>query len=145
MEDALKKEGAEEKAYELAFLVRDEEAARDLRRIAGQHDVKIQSEAPLKKINLAYKIKRAHEAYFGFVQFLSGPEAAQALSRDLRANQGVVRFIVVALPRRKSALAEPLVRPERPVPWRAPLPRETRQSKPLSNEALEKKIEEISQ
>lgn len=135
----------EKKSYELAFLVKEESAVHDLRRIVEQHEVEIQSESQLKKINLAYKIKKVGEAYFGFLRLFSEPAAMQSLARDLRTSPTTLRFLVVVLPRENRGSGESHPRPERPSLRRLPIAREVRQSQPLSNEALEKKIEEILQ
>ncbi len=147
MEDTLKKEGAEKKNYELAFLVNEESATRDLRRMVEQHEIDIQSESPLKKINLAYKIEHISEAYFGFLRISGEPAAMQSLARDLKAGSTMVRFLIVSMPSENRTSPSFSVRPQRPIARRAaPLPaKEIRQVKPLSNEALEKKIEEILQ
>lgn len=149
MSDSLK-EGLEKKDYELAFLVKDEGATGDLKGIVRQHEVEIQSESLLKKINLAYKIDGVHEAYFGFLRLQALPAAMQSLARDLKTSQAFVRFLVVSLPKGNKVMSSSLGRPQRPPLRRAPLAKEIPQSKPLSsepisNEALEKKIEEILQ
>jgi len=147
MEDSFKKEGVEKKNYELAFLVKEEAAIDDLKRIVRQSEVEIQLESPLKKVNLAYKIKNIGEAYFGFLRLVSEPASMHSLARDLRTNPAIVRFLVVSLPKEEMAGIQSPMRRERPIARRMPIPKEVvrQQAKPLSNEALERKIEEILQ
>ncbi len=126
------------KEYEIAFLVRDEVAVEDLVRLLSQHQAEIKSEAPLRRIALAYKIKKESAAYFGVYQFEAQAEQVKALEHDLRISSSVIRALIVKHPSKAPG--------ERP---RTGHPRPASEKKAaapaLSNEALEKKIEEILQ
>ena len=134
-----------QKHYEIAFLAASEDAAQELVSLLKRHHAEITQEGPLKRIRLAYKIKKETQAHFGFLQFRALPDVAKALEQELRTKQSVLRFLVVKLPKtapRKVNL-EPFTKPSRPVTRTTPLAKPVVPA--LSNEALEKKIEEILQ
>jgi ribosomal protein S6 len=143
-------ESAEKKSYELSFLVKDEGGAREVSKLLLQHEVVVRGEGQLKKLNLAYEIKHVSQAYFGFVNFAGFPAEVKSLERDLRSNTAVLRALIIKLPKEKTgmAAAAELRRPAKPFVRRRPVGPQleaSKASKPLSNEAIEKKIEEILQ
>lgn len=146
MDKDLNKAVAEQKDYELAFLVENENSAQEIPKFLGQHNVQVRSEGTLKKIKLAYKIKGLTQACFGFFHLLALPEDIKLLEQNLKTNSIVVRFLVTRLaptPASRSADAASRYRVKAVVARRPAAPPEVRPQKALSNEALEKKIEEI--
>jgi len=139
-------EPADKKDYEIGFLAKTEEAAREVLKLIHQHQGEISSEGPLRRISLAYPIEKETHAHFGFLYVKLPPLSAKTLEHDLGTSQAVLRFLLVKLPSQKAVLAaaaKPRVaRPGGPSARPAP---ETKPQFPLSNEALEKKIEEILQ
>jgi len=141
-------ESAEKKNYELSFLVKDENDAREVLKLLAQHEAEVRGEGPLRKLNLAYPIKHVPQAYFGFVNLAVLPANAKSLERDLSANTAILRTLMVKLPKGKTAVVTSgeYKKTMRPIAQRRPVRMEApSQPKPLSNEALEKKIEEILQ
>ncbi len=140
------KEGIEQREYEVAVLVPREELVSPILKILSQHKIEIKSEGSVRKIKLAYDIKKATEAYFVFFQVVALPESIKLLEVNLRANTDVLRFLIIHLPGTKSERDEASKRASRG-PSRRPgiAPMESHQPKTLSNEAIEKKIEEILQ
>ncbi|RJQ29341.1 30S ribosomal protein S6 [Candidatus Parcubacteria bacterium] len=137
---------ADKRDYELSFLVQREEAAREVQRLLAQHGGEMASEGQLRKIQLAYPVKKETEAYFGFLSARLHPASAKLLERDLETSAAVLRFLIIRLPSSRAvsaSLQRPRVRP--PFVRREPSPEPQRRTASLSNEALEKKIEEILQ
>lgn len=144
MDESELKEDVEQKDYELAFLVKNEEDTSGILKLVSQHKIGVHSEGPLKKISLAYPIKHQSQAFFGFFRLFGEPARAKLLEHDLRSSQAVMRFLLIVLPSQK-AVVEEMARRSAPkvtarrfigAPEKPPV---------LSNEALEKKIEEMLQ
>jgi len=144
----IENEPVEKKNYELSFLVKDENDAQEVLKLLAQHEAEICGEGPLRRLNLAYPIKRVSQAYFGFVNLAVPAPKVKSLERDMSANTAVLRSLVVKLPKERTAVvaAGEYKKPIRPLaPRRPPRVEIPQQPKPLSNEAIEKKIEEILQ
>jgi small subunit ribosomal protein S6 len=131
----------DKKEYELGYLLKEEKNAEILdavRTLGGD----ITLEGPVNRTKLAYEIQKESEAYFGFVQFMMEPTKAKELEAILGLNKNVMRSLIMTPP--------PMKEKKRPEGSEAPKPaapvREAKaQPTTLSNEALEKKIEEILQ
>ena len=136
----------EKKNYEVAVLVKEEESFASILTTLNQHGVEIREEGAVKKIVLAYPIKRATQGYFGFFYVQALPHDIKQLEKDIQRAPAVLRSLIVTIPSTRSTKEESSLR--RPQ-FRRPLPASFSESKParkiLSNEALTKKIEEISQ
>ncbi len=140
-------EPKEKREYELAVLLKGEESAKEVLSLLARHNVEAREEGQLKKIQLAYPVNRERQAHFGSFHILGFPLEIKSLENDLRNQNGVLRSMIISLPSDKVA-AEGAMRtrrpmsssPRRPMPSLEPTARGT-----LSNEAIEKKIEEILQ
>jgi ribosomal protein S6 len=141
-------EKADKKEYEIAVLLKEEGSVKDVLKLLSQHGLEVREEGPLKKIQLAYPVEKATNAHFGFFHVLGLPAEVKLLEHDMRTQGGILRSLIVTLPSDK-AEAEGAMRMRRPISRRpmatdaptAPAP----VRKALSNEAIEKKIEEILQ
>ena len=126
------------KDYEISFLLGQEKDVEDVLKLLKREEAQIIFEGTLKKIPLAYKIKKQSEAYFGYFHFRMSRDKIKSLGKDLLTASTILRFLVVT---------PPFVRPK-PEPRArtriAPAPA-AQVGAPLSNEALERKIEEILQ
>ncbi len=137
------------KNYELAVLVKSEEQLSEVAAFLGQHQATISGEPRAKKIALAYPVKKEREAVFVSYLFSALPSDAKQLEKDLAMRQDILRsMVLVAIP--TSGTYNPTG--EAPASYRRPSkttrPAAAPAAKPasaLSNEALEKKIEEILQ
>jgi len=146
-------EEKDKKEYELAVLLKNEEDMAPVLELVRQHNGEMVSEPRAKRLTLAYEIKKHKEAVFSYFTFRSATENVKALEHDLNTKAEVIRFLVLASPapamvptgdhpsmptepRRRTRIARPTTfsADAKPAP-----------SQPLSNEALEKKIEEILQ
>lgn len=137
------KEEVGTKEYELAYLAQEENGADLVRAALVREGGEIFSENPAERITLVYKIAKQLQAYFGWFQFRLAPEALPALNHELKTKSGVLRFLIVTPPFVKSRpkfVPRPKQGPPAAEAESRPVP-----PAPLSNEALERKIEEILQ
>jgi ribosomal protein S6 len=142
----------DKKAYEIALLLKTEEDVARATTIIRQHNGELVSEPRAKKLALAYEIKGHTEAIFAYVTFHALPSDAKELEKDLINRSEILRsMIVVAEAHSDKPTEMPSFTSNRrsaPSAARTAPASESRPSAPrgpLSNEALEKKIEEISQ
>jgi ribosomal protein S6 len=137
------------KEYELAFLVRDEGSAEEVAAKAAQYGT-VASRGALKRLSFAYPVAKESSGYFGYLCLDAAPERAAQLEKDFRLLPVMLRFLLLRLPVRtpqeQAAGGVPAVPPR---PRRAPRAARAEErlaaAGPLTNEALEKKIEEILQ
>lgn len=133
----------DKKEYEVGFLVREESKAREVVDAVKAAGGEVTLEGPVNRIRLAYQIDKQTEALFGFTQFMMDPAAAKALEKALTMNPDVLRFLILTPPPLKEKPRKP--REAMPRPASKPYPSRAPEAPTLSNEALEKKIEEILQ
>lgn len=136
-------EAKEQKEYEIAFLVKTEAVLSEILRLVKQAGGEVNAEGPIKKIALSYPIKKEHAAYFGYLNFRLGQEKINKLEEDLRLHASVLRYLIVVKPFVKAVPSTPAVmeKPKREASARIVAP--PKESLPLSNEELERKIDEI--
>lgn len=130
----------QKKEYELAFLIKEEGDAAGILAALKEAGAEIGQEGPVRKTALAYEIKKENSAYFGFIQFVMDPAAAKALEASFNQRPEVMRFLLITPPTAKER-PQSTGGPQRP----GAKPYEPKAAPVLSNEALEKKIEEILQ
>jgi ribosomal protein S6 len=153
-------EEKDKKEYELALLLKTEENLAGVVAMVGSHNGEGLSEPRAKRLQLAYEIKKVNEGVFVYFTFKMYADDMKALEHELNSAADVLRFMVIASPapaERPSAGLMPQREERRsrnsssshsssspaPAPVaEAPAPK-VAPSRPLSNEALEKKIEEI--
>jgi ribosomal protein S6 len=150
-------EEKDKKEYELALLLKSEDNLAGVLALVGQHNGEGVSEPRAKRLQLAYEIKKHTEGVFVYFTFKAFGDDIKALEHDLNSRAEVLRFMVIASPapaERPSASLMPQREERRPRSTSshsssssAPSPEilKPAPSRPLSNEALEKKIEEILQ
>jgi len=145
-------EDKDKKIYEIALLLKREEDLPAVVTLIREHQGELISEPRAKKLALAYKIKGNTEAVFVSTQFNAFPEGAKNLEHDLVSRADVIRSMILVSPpppeRESSPIDFSAMRRGRPARPRATSPREDiakapAPRAPLSNEALEKKIEEF--
>lgn len=136
----------EPRAYEIGFLASDEGGAQAVLEALKRRGAEITLEGPVEKIALAYPVEHHTSAYFGFMHFRITPDAVRVVADDVKGHASIIRSLVMTPPLMKpkprwegsklrprvSMGTEPQQAPEAP---KSPMP--------LSNEALEKQIEEI--
>lgn len=140
----------DKKEYEIGFLVKNEADAQAIKQLLIQQGSEIINEGFPKEINLAYKIKKEAKAWFGFFRFQSEPAVALALKNDLRTFPNLLRFLILRLPKKASPAQIPVPKKKKLAKLLPRLKEKSQtEGKPsllsLSNEEIEKKIEEILQ
>jgi len=139
-------------AYEVAFWTKDENDS-SVKKVISKHGGEITKEKPVQKMRLAYPIKKENFAFFGNVIFSMAPDEVFGFKTDVNLEDGVLRYF---FRRAKKNRPEESGSNSREGSQTAPTFKEkTRsflgfRSEPkkgaeqiLTNEALEKKIEEI--
>lgn len=136
------------KQYEIAFLLKSQEDESDLAELLKQFSVEVSYKSPLNEIRLAYPIKKRQQAYFGFLQFNSLPEKVEKLNQALNLSPLVLRTLVVlagspAAKSERGRVSRADFRSHAPKLSEEIAPQPATRGGALSNEALEKKLEEI--
>ncbi|MFH0890609.1 MAG: 30S ribosomal protein S6 [Candidatus Liptonbacteria bacterium] len=143
MEQDNEKQGRD---YEASFLSQEENGKEVLLQWIGRFGGEVLLEGPSEKIALAYPVAKQTSAYFGFAHFRMNPDQAAALARELKTAGTFLRFLLVTPPcvKAKPRTMNPRgSRPAEAVEASLPSVEHKPISETLSNEDLEKKIEEI--
>lgn len=132
----------ERNLYEITFYIKEENAAA-VRDAVLAHHGEVTEERPFEKVRLEFPIKKESFAFLGILCVSLAPGEVASLTRALTLAPSVLRFLItsVALPKEGKEEVKKTLERKRP-----PSPRAT-PSEPaiLTNEAIEKKIEEILQ
>lgn len=129
-----------ERLYELAFLLKEPAAEKVITDIINRYKAAVIYKPPLKDIKLAYPIKKYLSAFFGFIQFKINPQDIQKIRESLKLEQSALRFLIII----PSAAKEKEI--EKKTEIKRGLKKEDKEISPkkvLTNEALEKTLEEI--
>ena len=141
----------ETKKYELSLMFKTEEAAESVLLLIKNQGGVVLEKGPIQKTKLAYQIKKENTAFFFSVIFSLLPEKIPALDRELKLLRDVLRFLVITPPIVKEERSERPPRSASPRPESSQKPEEPRERamteerepEVLTNELLEKKLEEI--
>ncbi len=141
----------DKKDYEISFLVKNEEEIPAVVSFLNQHNVEVLTEPRAKNMVLAYEIKKNKEAVFVYLTFKATGADVKKLEEELSMNNLTIRSLIICLPKkdlRPEATEDHSSEKKTKAASRPAVPySEVKLSSPrsLSNEALEKKIEEILQ
>ena len=145
-------EPSETKLYEISFLVKDEKGGEEILKLLKRSGADVALEGTFERIPLAYPIEKETAAFFGYFHFRAAPNVGAALQREMQTHPAALRFLILTSPyiKPKPREARPFRETQSAPAVRLPAERierteRKRESAPLSNEALEKKIEEILQ
>lgn len=150
MEDSAKK-------YEISFLSVQEAGGDEINRLLEGNGAIISVSSAVNRIKLAYPIEKEAFAYFGYVIFSADPENIKKIKEGIKFMKGILRTMVIVNPivaLRSEAPSEGAVQPEALIETEkgevsssaseeVSRPKKTRPVSDLSNEELEKKLEEI--
>lgn len=128
----------DKKEYEISFLLTEEAALADIGKALKNAGAETSIAATASMIRLAYPLKKHENAYFGFIHFSAMPDAVAKIKADLAHNAKVLRSLILTPPVKVPPRAE---RPGKPKQDTAEV--EAKPEGAMSNEALEKKLEEI--
>ena len=139
--------GKDNKKYEIGFLAKEEGFKDKLVKLVGDFGGEIIDNGGLSRIKLAYPIKKETSAFFGYFYFSCQSEIIKKISENLKLNSEILRHIIISTPVIQQAIQSAPKRPRRvfssEIPTMAAASRKPKPQSVLSNEALEKKLEEI--
>lgn len=142
----------DKKAYEIGFLAGEENGVDVLKALIARLGGEVTLTGPSERIMLAYPIKKQTQAHFSHLHFMLSPDNMPEMKDELRRTPAVLRSLIITPPTVRHEQRPMMPTGERrpmtsvprvvmPVPQMAPEVKAP--AGPLSNEALEKRIEEI--
>ncbi|HPW34273.1 MAG TPA: 30S ribosomal protein S6 [Candidatus Paceibacterota bacterium] len=132
------------KEYEITFWLKDEAGIDKMKSILNNHGITPAFVSELKRVNLAYPIKKETSAFLGNMNFITDSEKIQEASKELRVDGELLRFMVSKDPAKPQPMQEREGREmRRPVQEQKVEKTEPKSSDMVTNEELEKKLEEI--
>ena len=144
----MQNEQTDKKQYEISFLLKEEAGQKLVLDTIKELGGDIETESPVSKIALAYPIKKETSAFFGFLHFFLAPAEIKELNHRMETTEAILRHLIITPPFKK---APPRERPQSAPASKEEAPRASAVSKKaespknevLTNEDLEKRIEEI--
>lgn len=137
-------------SYEIAFWVKEENDG-SAKKILSKYEAEVTKENPIQKMKLAYPIKKENFAFFGNLIFSMDPGKIVDFKNDLNLETGLLRYFFRRAKKRQAEGSNFREDGQNPSPskersksffgFRNDSKRGTDQI--LTNEALEKRIEEI--
>ncbi len=126
----------EKKMYEIGFVADQENTKAEVVKIIKDLEGEVFKEGEISKIKLAYPIKKQTNGFFSYIQFFLKPENLNNLKESLKFSPSILRFLVIKLTKseKENALKKKTVF-VKTAPKKMP--------EALSNEELEKKLEEV--
>ncbi len=137
------KEDFSKKEYEISFLLKNENSGKDILDSLKRNQFEVILDNPVKKITLAYKIKKEDQAYFGFIHFGGDPANLSHVNEEFKNKAEVLRFLIITPPFTKPKVSLQSRPTATKISREKSIPAEVKSNLPLSNEDIEKKIEEI--
>lgn len=158
-----------QKKYEITFVCREEGDGEAIGKILVKHNAKILNEKTPEKIKLSYPIKKENSAYLGTIAFVADRAVLAQIKDEIKTSNLLLRFNILNAPvlqvtlqrrdKKEAELRAKKAEAEAVAPLKAkeevlvadkpedPYEEARRPSQPyrteLSNEALEKKLEEL--
>lgn len=130
------------KEYEISYLLRSEQGNDLMRKLFVHHGGEVSHMEELRKIALAYPIKKEEFGFFGFSRVSLEQSAIVEIEKEAKLEGDILRMLVIS---------EPIVAVhgdqripssyQRHAEDTATQPQ--KEEKPVTNEELEKKLEEI--
>ncbi len=137
-------EQTDKKQYEMSFLLQEEGGLSTVTKFVKDLGGEIALEGSIQKIALSYPIKKETNAFFGFLHFSMDPAEIAHLTHEMETKPGILRHLIITPPFKKMETRPRMETPR--VAERASIERKPEPVRPLetlTNEDLEKKIEEI--
>lgn len=137
-----KEEGKRE--YELALVLKAEDIS-PIAKILKGAGFSIVKESPLNKVRLAYPIKKENQGFFASYLIEGEALSVADLTKELELNKEVLRFLILTPVKLREAIVRKAFVKENNISDKSTEPEKPSydSGKMLSNEALEKKLEEI--
>lgn len=137
------------KKYEVGFLARVENAGDDVNKLLTDSKCEIAERGALDRIILAYPVKKETAGYFGYYHFSAEPSTIEKIRRELNLNPNILRFLFITPPAEKqpASIVKTEIRKRKTVAKdiepKVEIKKPSAAQPVLTNEALEKKLEEI--
>ncbi|MBI2035764.1 MAG: 30S ribosomal protein S6 [Candidatus Liptonbacteria bacterium] len=140
-----------EKQYELSLMLQTEEIYPEVLNLLKNNGASALHENALARFKLAYQIKKQTAGVFTYLVFEMAPDKVSAINRELEVLNGVLRFLIITPPIKQRVdrgmrgprdLKPRTERPKREITTERKEPRRE-SGEAISNELLEKKLEEI--
>lgn len=129
------------KEYEISFLIKEESDVEIIKKLMQSYGMEITEGGELRRFALPYKIKKETSAVFGYFHFMSEPDKIKEFSDSLKVEKECLRSMIVSDPVKKQ---EDTRREENREDKKTTKKVEIKEDeKSLTNEELEKKLEEI--
>lgn len=135
--------------YEISFIVKGEDVA-EVKKLIEECQGVVQNEKPLEKVTLAYPVKKEKQGFKGVMVINSTKEDIKKLEEKMRFTEGVLRCLI----QKKKKTEKKIERSSEEEGYKKTgsenkiglVPKEAKKmfEPALTNEALEKQIEEIS-
>jgi len=137
------------KKYEIGFVAKDKIGSDDINKLLAAHKCEIAENGSLGRIKLAYPIKKETIGYFDYYHFMAEPSSIEKIKNELNLNSNILRFIIITPPAEKQPISAVKTEIRRKTAVSRDIGPKIEIKKPsapplvLTNEALEKKLEEI--
>lgn len=138
-------EEREKNNYEITFWLKEENPS-VIKDLLLKNNCEILEEKELKKMQLSYPIKKEKFAFFGVIKFSSYSEAIKNMEGALNLNQSILRYAIGNVNKKIESPENSEIRSQSPMRERSAYAGSSFKKKEeeiLTNEGLEKKIEEI--
>ena len=89
------------KNYEISFLTKEEGGREDVFQLIKKHDIGVAGDSQTIRIKLAYPVKKEQFGHFGCIYFSAKPEAIEGIRDSLKINPQILRFSIGRAPRFK--------------------------------------------
>ncbi|MFH0712233.1 MAG: 30S ribosomal protein S6 [Candidatus Jorgensenbacteria bacterium] len=128
--------------YEITFILKEEDAS-PIGKIFSSHGVEVQPAAEIRKIRLAYPIMKSEYGFLGSFRFEAKPEDLEKISKELKLEKNLFRYMVAKFEEKKAGTRDAGRVPQAVAVYKKQEESKRRTDPVLTNEELEKKIEEI--
>lgn len=129
--------------YEITFVLKEEDAS-SVKKIFSGQGIEVQAESEIRKIRLAYPIKKNEYGFLGSFRFEAGSENLEKISAALKLEKELLRWMVSRFEEKRAGTRDDRTF-QPPAVYRKQEEAKRRPEAVLTNEELEKKIEEILQ
>ncbi len=129
--------------YEISFILKEEDAS-SIKKVFSSYEVEVPALQELRKIRLAYPIKKSEYGFLGYFTFETSPENLEKIFKDLKLKEDLFRYMVTKPGEKETEVKEGRRVTQAAAPYSKKTDEPKRHPDPvLTNEELEKKIEEI--
>ncbi|MBI4117353.1 MAG: 30S ribosomal protein S6 [Parcubacteria group bacterium] len=133
--------------YELAFHLlssfteaETEEKRHEIEKLISAEGGLVSRYGEIKKMRLAYPIKKEKFSNFGYIEFFAPKAAVEKINKNLMLNDDILRHLVIK--KEKERVQKPVIRIAKPK-IEKPAEEKPFTESPKETEELDKKIEEI--